>query len=196
MTDYYCTRSEAVFRARQMLANGGGQYLLGTGDFKPKNDFDPWTYRNAELGSDCAGFAICYCWKLVRHRPRFNHGPWATVEDDLNVNSVLEDSQHKQELTVASNMVLDPVPGDLICYPTFQYRDRGKKFIGHVAIIDMVPPGFKSGRWDTLGIIQCHGPDRFKPGVVATDGSLFLHHDSLWPKDEHRTKIVRMKERT
>lgn len=194
MSDAPCTSSEALNRARVQLVKGGGQYLLGTGNYKPNNDTDPWTYRNSELGSDCAGFAICYCWKLVRHRPRFNHGPWATVEDDINVNSILEDAVHKQEL--AEGVVTKPELGDLICYPTFQYRDRGKKFIGHVAIINCVPASFQPGRYDTLAIIQCHGPDRFKPGVVATDGSLFLHHDSLWPKDEHRTKIVRMKERT
>lgn len=175
---------------------GGGQYLLGTGNYKPNNDTDPWTYRNAQLGSDCAGFAICYCWKLVRHRPRFNHGPWATVEDDINVNSTIEDAVHKKEL--AERVLLSgdkPEPGDLLCYPTFQYRDRGKKFIGHVAIINDVLDNYVAGRYDLLSIIQCHGPDGFKPGVVETDGSLFLHHDSLWPKDEHRTKIVRMKER-
>lgn len=187
------------------MVNNGGQYLLGTGTYHPINGGSgvvedvPWSYGKGGLGSDCAGFAICWCWKLPRHRLGFNRGSWATISDDLNVNSIVEDSHHKCELTEPELEAWDhPIVGDLLCYPSFKFK--GVPFIGHVALIERVPEDYTDGRYDQLTVIQCHGPDHFKPGVVRTDGSLFLHHDSKWPADNkdnipRRTCVVRMKER-
>lgn len=213
MSDAPCTAREAVDRARRMV-NSGGQYLLGTGDYHPRNYLGvgeaaqqsldlPWTNNEKGLmGSDCAGFAICWCWKIRRHRPGFNHGWWSTVEDDINVNSILEDAKHNKELaetTLLPALGYDrPIPGDLLCYPTFT-TDSVKPHIGHVAIVEVVPAGYKPGRFDMLTVIQCHGPNGFKPGVVRTDGSLFVHHDGVWDgsnNSDRRCQIVRMKERT
>jgi hypothetical protein len=196
MSDTPCTASEAVERAKEMV-NNGGQYLLGTGDYHPTSGDCPWTSNEKGVGSDCAGFAICWCWKLKRHRPGFNKGEWASVEDDINVNSIIEDAEHNNELA-ACIVAESPQPGDLLCYPTFYMPGRPRPFIGHVAIIETVSKDYKSGRFDLLTVIQCHGPDFFKPGVVRTDGSLFMHHDAQWNgKDDgdRRCKIVRMRER-
>lgn len=187
----------------------GGQYLLGTGDYHPHKVSDPsgntpdpagiftkdlpWTEVKGEQGSDCAGFAICWCWKLQRHRPGFNVGYWATVSDDINVNSIMEDAEHHQELALCE--VFQPKPGDLLCYPTFSVKGVDRPFIGHVGFIEAVGPGYKAGRYDLLTVIQCHGPNHFKPGVVRTDGSLFMHHDSVWPQVERQCRVVRMRER-
>lgn len=196
MTTPPCTPSEALARAQRMV-NNGGQYLLGTGDYWPhkENGLEvdlPWTYLNGKAGSDCAGFAICFAWKLQRHRPGFNHGSWATVSDDINSDSALEDGLHKQELFT---VVTTPRPGDLLIYPSI--RVLGKRFIGHVGLIEHVPAEWDAGapQYNLLTVIQCHGPNGFRPGVVRTDGSVWAHHDHLWPKAQHKTQIVRPKER-
>lgn len=205
-----CTAEEAVTRAQKMV-NKGGQYLYGTGDYQPfsssvSDRIDgfvdlPWTLKNGEQGSDCAGFAICWAWKLKRHRPGFNKGEWASIEDDINVNSILEDAQHHQELSrgiVGEPKIPPPCkPGDLLCYPTFYVKGVTRPFIGHVALIEKVPDGWFGG-YDALTVIQCHGPDHFKPGVIRSNGYVFTQHDAKWPGDsnrERRCKIVRMKER-
>lgn len=190
-----CNAQEAVARA-QAIVGKGGHYFLGEGDYnvgKPGNPpgLDlPWT---GEGGSDCAGFAICWAWKLRRHRPGFNSGPWASVSDDVNCNSAYEDGLHKQELFVAVKPGEQVAPGDLLLYPTFVLG--GKRFIGHVGLIESVPDGFTYGDWRRLSILQCHGPNGYTPGVVRTDGSIWAHHDMVWPKEAHRAHVVRPKER-
>ncbi len=200
MPDAKCYAGEAIHRARSMV-NNGGQYVFGTGDYRPvlKNgkvvEDLPWTSRKGETGSDCAGFAICYAWKLKRHRPGFNVGSWATISDDINCNSALEDGLHKRELFDT----LDPgdcvFPGDLLVYPTIYLKGHPKPWIGHVGLIEFVPLKFKYGDWRRLGIIQCHGPNGYTPGVVRSDGSVWSHHDTQWGKLEHTTRVVRPKER-
>lgn len=184
-----------------------GHYWLGTGN----NGDTPWTPDpNGKPASDCAGFAICYAWMLTRHRPGFNRGWWATVEDDINCNSAIEDGQHTKELFDTLNLKgtgpltawqwAMPQPGDLLTYPTIYIVDQTGKtltFVGHVCIIESVPADFKQGdRWSRLTVIQCHGPNGFTPGVVRTDGAIWDHHDAMWPKPKHRSVIVRPHART
>lgn len=196
--DPKCSAGQAVDRARSIV-NQGGQYILGTGDYRGDNA-PPWTpywkktspWYN-KLGSDCAGFAICWAWKLRRHRPGFNVGAWASVSDDINCNSAYEDGLHKQELFITLPQGACVQPGDLILYPTFKVA--GKEFIGHVGLIEVVPVGFKYGDWLKLSVLQCHGPNGYSPGVVRTDGSIWARHDEIWPKEQHKTHIVRPKER-
>lgn len=203
--DPACDAIDAVCRARSIVGRGG-QYLLGTGDYRPTpaavfavaTDL-PWTLLGNQMGSDCAGFAICWAWKLRRHRPGFNIGPWATVSDDINCNSAIEDAQHKQELfTIAP--VGDVKPGDLLAYPTFTLKDSSglvHQFIGHVGLVEKVPAGWNpTHSYMALTILQCHGPNGFTPGVVRTDGSIWAHHDLIWPKEEHRVHVVRPKTRS
>lgn len=193
-----CSAAEAVQRARRLVGNGG-QYVLGTGDYKPQtiggNLVDvPWTERHGLIGSDCAGFAISWCYKLPRHRPGYNHGPWATVSDDLNCNSALEDAQHARELFLVTDT---PAPGVLLVYPTITLLGSdgaSHQFIGHVGIV------LGCGRvttWDPhaphyeqLDIAQCKGPNGRSPAVVATDGSVWSHHDTIWPKPQHRVYML------
>lgn len=190
--DEPCNALTAVHRALLLVYNGG-QYILGTGDYRADAFTDrPWTYREGKLGSDCAGFAICWCWKLRRHRPGFNRGPWATIEDDLNVNSIMEDAVHNQELATE----VDPglvAPGDLLCYPTFKVK--GKRFIGHVGIVTDISPRYKSGRYQDLMVAHCHGPNFRSPAVTLNTGQTWVNHDKVWPKPQHRTHVIRMKER-
>lgn len=185
--DPACDPLTALVRARSAMTMGG-QYVLGTGDYnEPDNDL-PWTTNKYGTGSDCAGFAICYAWMLKRHRPGFNVGSWASVSDDINCNSMLEDAQHAGELGAVVSV--GARPGDLLLYPTI--RIKGLEFVGHVCIIENVPAGWVvADGYHHLTVLQCHGPNGFKPAVVRTDGSIWDHHDSVWPKDEHRSHIVR-----
>ncbi len=195
--DPKCSLGEAVDRARSVVGVGG-KYVLGTGDYRPNGNKDlPWTRRDGQEGSDCAGFALCWAWKLRRHRPGFNVGPWASVETDINCNSALEDGLHKQEVftTIPEGSCIQP--GDCLVYPTIRLKVSGKTktFIGHCGLVERVPVGFKYGDWTSLTIIQCHGPNGRAPGVVRTNGSIWSRHDELWGKLEHRTRVVRPHER-
>lgn len=209
MSDPACTAAVAVARARLICSDPqkdvGPVYWLGTGDYKPfstdHGQIDmPWTSNEdaEKLGyhrcSDCAGFAICWCWKLRRHRPGFNKGPWASIEDDINVNSIMEDAVHHQELAteVEPSMVM---PGDLLCYPTIKLKGFPKPFIGHVAIVLDVNPVYLAGRYSKLLIAHCHGPNGRRPAVTQNMGSHWEEHDKQWPKNEHRTHVIRIKER-
>lgn len=161
---------------------GHGRYELGTGDMDTPED-DP---------TDCAGFAICKCHQLRRHRPGYNRGEWSTVSDDLNSNSVIEDSQHACELFVP--VAGDPLPGDLIAYPTIRLKDAHGAvhvFVGHVAII--VDVARWNGTFASLEIVQCIGPNGRTPGIMESTGAHFDEHNATWPKPEHRAWIVRRK---
>lgn len=192
-----CTAAEAVERARAVCGNGG-QYLLGTGDYWPHVEAGinidlPWTYKSGKAGADCAGFAICYAWKLARHRRGFNKGPWATVSDDINSDSAYEDALNKKELF---SVTKTPRPGDLLVYPSVR-RAGVRILIGHVGLIEAVPAEWDvtAPQYDLLTILQCKGPNGRKPGVVRTDGSIWSHHDANWSKPQHRTVIIRPHER-
>lgn len=179
-------------------------YLLGTGDYEPhlaRNGATidvPWTpNEQGKLGSDCAGFAICWCWRIPRHHPGFNHGSWSSVEDDINSNSAIEDGEHEHRLfdTLGPDDV--PQQGDLLAYPTVRIAGRSRPFIGHVGIVEQVPVAYRREMgWQPLVVIQCHGPDERKPAVVRTDGLLWDARDRDWPKAAHRTHLVRPKERS
>lgn len=183
-----CTPDEAVARARRW-AGRGGQYRLGTGDYNPAQGDRPWT--GLPPASDCAGFAFCFCWRLKRHRPGFNRGRWATVSDDINTDSALEDALHHKELFI---VVTTPQPGDLLVFGSV--RKDGKRIrIGHVGLIESVPTEWDplQPQYSSLTIIQCKGPNGRAPGVVRTDGALWDRNDVRWPKPEHRTYILRVK---
>ena len=191
-----CSAEEAVDRARRLLASKLGQYVLGTGDYRPTAIDDvPWTDNHGMRGSDCAGFAISWCYKLTRHRPGFNVGPWATVANDINCNSAIEDGRHNRELF---EEVLTPFPGALLLYPTIDILGQDgqhHRFIGHVGIVSGVD---RCLEWDQdapdytlLDVIHCCGPNGRKPAVVKGDGSIWQHHSHVWPKPQHRSVLLR-----
>ena len=132
--DIPCSAEEAVTRMLSIEDNGG-QYLLGTGDYSPTAPGVPWTTRNGEIGSDCAGAAICFAYRLRRHRPGFNHQPQATVSDDLNVDSIVEDSDPRRgghlEL---GELVTIPAPGILLITPTIRLPEKNFTMMGHATI--------------------------------------------------------------
>lgn len=180
------TAAEAVARARSAV--GSGTYELGTGDV------------DTVLGgpSDCCGFATCWCFGIRRHRPGFNLGAWATVEDDTNCNSSIEDAQHAQDLFEI--VTGDPQEGDLVKYPTIHIVHDGTPmlFCGHEAII--VGVARAAGKWNAakpdyslLDVVQCCGPNGHHPGIIASDGSIWRQHDSLWPLPQHKTWLLRVK---
>lgn len=183
--------TESVVRALSMVGVKM-PYALGTGNYSPHGEDVPWSVNGGPRGADCAGFAISWCHKLVRHRPGFNRGPWATVEDDVNVNSAIEDSEHKQELFIPADV---PRPGDLIAYPTIHLH--GHVFIGHVCIIVDTKrclewdPAFPD--YSVFDVAHCHGPDGRTPAVTLTDGAIWNRHSEMWPKFEHRSKLVRVR---
>ena len=187
------TAAQAVARAIDRVRARDGQYELGTGDYRPRNGVDlPWTENGGPSGSDCAGFAECWCYGIERHRPGFNTGPWSSCADDLNCNSAIEDAQHEKDLFT---LVTDaPQPGDLIAYPTIYLQ--GKEFPGHVCIVvstaralafDLSKPD-----WSLLDVAQCCGPDGRSPAVIASDGSIWNQHDHLWPLPQHRSWLLRI----
>lgn len=175
--------AEAVAIARDLV--GQMTYWLGTGDCDTAN----WGR------SDCAGFAICRCYGLRRHRPGFNVGPWASVSDDLNCNSAIEDADHARELFehVTSG---PPQLGDLLCYPTFHLPGHPKPWIGHVAIVvgleRLLEWDWARPTWSYLDVVQCAGPNGRTPGVIATTASHWDDHDRTWPKPEHRSSLIRV----
>lgn len=176
--------TEAVALARSLV--GTGIYQLGTGNF------------NTPVGgkSDCAGFAFNRCYNIKRHRPGFNRGRHASVIDHLNCNSCLEDAAHASELFEFVNR---PEIGALLAYPTF--TSRGKRFIGHVGIVVDVPPEWPGHpldtggetAWEDLIVVQCCGPNGRNPGIIMSNGATWDRHDRLWPKPEHRSKLIRVK---
>jgi hypothetical protein len=163
-----------------------GTYWLGTGDCDTPRDGK----------SDCAGFAINKCYNIRRHRPGFNRGAWATVEDDINCNSAIEDADHKQDLfeLIYPGNWLNVEVGDLLTYPTIHIKDAHSEwheFIGHVGLISDVPRGwtFIGSGWAGLSVVQCCGPNNRRPGIIQTTGAHWDEHDHDWPKN--RSVVIR-----
>lgn len=173
-------------------------YYLGTGDYRPGAAADaPWTAApDGTLASDCAGFAISWCFKLPRHRPGYNRGAWASVSDDLNTNSALEDAKHAGDLFELVDDGAALAPGDLLMYPTIRVTgDDGKlhTFIGHVQLVIDPRGAVGGGHFTTCVVAHCHGPNLRSPGVTISDGSVMDVHNQTWPKPEHRAYAVRTK---
>jgi hypothetical protein len=207
-----CSAGEAVERARRVIGKGG-QYVLGTGDYRPTYISSklvdlPWTARGELTGSDCAGFAICWCYKLRRHRPGFASGrvpdefrDQSDVDDDINCNSLLEDALTAQEICCIVESGI-PQPGDLIVYPSLRLTLKDGslfKTIGHIGIV-LGNSRIIGNAWTwqdppyhLLDVAQCKGPNERKPAVIQTDGSIWSAHDDKWPKPAHRSRVVRMK---
>jgi hypothetical protein len=163
---------------------GHGVYRLGTGDVNTAGEDE----------RDCFGFAYCEAYQVRRHRPGYNRGPWASVEDDLNCNSAIEDAHHAGELFEVCDR---PELGALLTYPTIRLAGHPKPWIGHIGIIVGVS---RCLEWDQahphyalLDVVQCRGPNGRRPGIVATDGSVWDQHDATWPRPEHRTVMLRAK---
>jgi hypothetical protein len=196
---------EAVNRAENAYKSKGGHYTLGGGDYYAGLGGADVTWDSGG-GSDCAGFAICFSWRLIRHRPGFNTGAWATVSDDINVDSAIQDADHARELFEPWDALHGPVlPGDLVVYPTIRIPASAPPhnkltFMGHVGLVYEVPVNWVPGppennRFQELTVLQCHGPNGFAPAVVKTDGYYWAQHAKTWPLPQHTSRIIRVKER-
>lgn len=176
-----CTADEAVSRALAQVARGGGYYQMGGGNYVPAQPDTPLQLAGGPC--DCDGF-YCWAWRLPRHRPGFNHGSWATVSDDINPNSAIEDADHRQELFTRV-ITAPPRPGDALMYPTFTVVDAhglAHEFVGHVAVITSVPADFQMGQpWARLDTAQVCGPLFRAPAAVFKSGATFDEHDATWP---------------
>ncbi len=182
--------TRAVAEARSLV--GSGTYKLGARD------------RDAELGIyDCSSFAIRHCYGLPGHRMGFNRG-WkanathpggASVVDDINSNSAIEDAHYTKELFEL--VTDDPREGDLLAYPTIRLMGHPRPWIGHVLICSGVG---RVRNWNParpvfsqLDAIECRGPDGRTRAIRTTTGAGVDLHNSTWPKPHHRGYLLRVK---
>lgn len=192
-----CGDAEAVARMLAVEAARGGQYLWGSGNYDPRMPNMPWTEKNGQLGGDCAGVAICFAFRLCRGRPGFNRQMHATIEDDLNVDSICEDADPMRgggcEL---GELVTIPAPGILLITPTIRLPEKAFVEPGHVRlIIDATRWQPSNPRWADVVYLECRGPNERRPGVVRNTGESVDVYDSLWPKPMHRAVMVRIRAR-
>ena len=193
-----CSPEEAVQRMLELEASRRGQYVWGTGHYDPKHpELLGMTTNNGLEGWDCAGAAISYAYRLDRTRVPFNRQPHATVEDDINVDSILEDADPdrggQQEL---GEIVTIPAPGVLLLTPTIRLPEKHFVEPGHVRLIlDATRWRPEKPRWADVVYLECRGPNGRKPGVVRDTGESVDVHDRLWPKPQHRAAMVRIRAR-
>jgi cell wall-associated NlpC family hydrolase len=190
--------TEAVARALRLLAdptNARTGYHLGTGGYRPyvvngKTIDLPWTQNGDVTGCDCAGL-ICWAYKLSRHRPGFNAGPWSTVSDDVNTDSMIEDADHARDLFAPTDGA--PQPGDVLVYHTITLPDHpGMRWIGHVALVVGTDRLGTVVDYSMLDVVQARGPNGRMPAAIASDGSIWSHHDLMWPRPEWRSRLLRV----
>jgi hypothetical protein len=184
------TAARAVAEALSLV--GSGTYKLGALD----NDAKHGVF-------DCFSFAVRHCYGLPGHRPGFNRG-WqgdgahpdgASVVDDINSNSAIEDAFHAAELF---ELVKDaPREGDLLAYPTIRIKNHVGAWIGHVQIAVGVS---RVKNWNparpvfgTIDVVECHGPDGTIRAIRKSTGSVVDVHNAKWPKPQHRGYLLRVK---
>lgn len=185
---------EALERCKKLV--GAGTYLLGALD----EDAD-------RLVFDCTSLVMRHAFGLDGHRPNFNRdwkvdfmtGATATVVDDINSNSAIENALfgNRELFEIVTGA---PQLGDLIACPTIrlpQHPDKGP-WIGHAAIVSGVDRA--RGKWDPqlplfslLDIIECRGPDERHPAIRYHNGTYFEGWRDTWPKVQHRSWLLRVK---
>jgi hypothetical protein len=162
------TPDEAAARAIAMVGKLY-PYVLGTGNklgpSKRRRDDGTWS----PLGFDCWGF-VSLCYDIERHRPGYNKQPKATVSDDVNCDSAIEQAEHVGATDRLWKVVATPRIGDLLVMPSI--RDaRGKRIrIGHVWLVVGVPAEWDEARpqYDLLDTVQCQAST--KPAIKRGPG--------------------------
>ncbi len=184
--------ADSVERALRFV--GKGTYALGAGAWTPGAlADDPWTSMHGfDDASDCWGF-VSWCLGLPRHVPGFNRGKWATVSDDANTDSAIEDAEHLRQMFVLASR---PEPGDLVVFPSVREPKTRKRLrIGHVGIIvdasrclewDPSLPAY-----DRLEVVQCQASTR--PAVKKGSAAGWLGRESFRHAADRawRSRIVR-----
>jgi len=185
-------------------------YRLGAGGHRVIGPDTPWSPDPfGVVGCDCWG-AIRFAYGLPSHLPGFNKNAYPRfdildVEDDINANSAIGDARHTRALFVEIASPGEPIrPGDILTYPTIMLVDRLKtnwilnddstirRWIGHGAIVVDAWGSTVGKSFSNIQILQCYGPNDRRPAICQTDGSVFDHHDSIWPNFEHRTTVLRV----
>ncbi len=189
---------QALQRMLELEASRKGVYSWGAGHFDPLHPellgMTLGEDRSIGLGWDCAG-AISYAYGLTRHRPGFNRQAHATVEDDINVMSILEDANGAlgghEEL---GERVTIPAPGVLLLTPTVTIAAKHFAEPGHVRmILDATKWDPKAPRWADVVYLEACGPNGRSPGVIRNSGESVDRWDKLWPS--HRAAMVRIRAR-
>lgn len=183
-----CSPTEAVARALSMVGRTE-PYVLGTGDFRTDSPL-PFTTNVRGYGCDCWGLAGAWAYQLKRHRAGFNKGAWATVSDDINTDSAIEDAEHNQELFEVVDV---PQLGDLVVFPSI--RESGKRVrIGHVGIVVGVPAEWDPAapQYDKLDVVQCQASS--KPAIKRGSGQAWMWRESFRGKTDRRwrTRLLRV----
>lgn len=193
-----CSAEEAVARAQELLAvpelgNAVHPYWLGTGDYVAEG-LGPWTFNHGRRGCDCHGL-ICWCYRVKRHRPGYNAGPWSTVVDHQNCDSAIEDAEHEQDLWVP---VEDgPRLGDILVWPSIYVRGERRR-IGHVALLESVARcaewDWSAPSWELLDVIHVCGGNGRRPAAVRATGAAWAGRDRVLGEvyPEHRSRILRI----
>lgn len=168
------TRQEALVRARAIMGTGG--YRLGGTDLPKPDPGRPGKYLLGWL-MDCIG-AVLWAYDIPRHRPGFNRGAFATVSDDINTDSAIQDSRHAQEMfqEVAPEAIQ---MGDLVIYESDHAHGVRWGHVGLIASVTaVVRPGFRATR--RVRVLQCHGPDGARM-LVETGLDIFQLHTQRHP---------------
>lgn len=164
------TPEQAIQRALSLVGKPIS-YVLGAGNRNgptkvAKRGPDGAIVGWSPEGMDCWALADAYAYDHPRHDPGFNKGPWATVSDDRNCDSAIEDAEHKAS---AYRLLVRPQRGCLLVMPSIRGPDRKRIRIGHVWFVVDVPAEWDSAapQYDLLDTVQCqasthpaikHGP--------------------------------------
>ncbi len=158
------TPAEAVARAQSLLGKLY-PYVLGTGNHNGPTRKRLKDGTLSPLGFDCWGFAGSWAYEQPRHEPGFNVGAWATVSDDRNCDSAIEDAEHKRQ---GYEVIDRPEIGCLLVMPSVRGEGGKRLRIGHVWLVVGVPAEWDPARpqYDLLETLQCQAsvPPAIKRG--------------------------------
>lgn len=160
------TPAEAIARAHELLGKGW-PYVLGTGNHRGPTRTKRRDGTLSALGFDCWGFAGSWAYDQPRHEPGFNKGPWATVSDDRNCDSSIEEAEHVGK---AYRVIDRPEGGCLLVMPSIRDATGKRIRIGHVWLAVIVPDEWDPARpeYDAITTLQCQS--RLNPAIRIGPG--------------------------
>jgi hypothetical protein len=186
-----CSPSEAVERALRWV--GRGVYGLGEGGYRASDPDNPFTDVNGILKCDCSRFVL-FCYKLAGSRAGFNDGPWATVSDAINCDSMIEQAEHPTAKDRLFEVADRPQLGDLLVFPAIRGPDGKRLRVGHCGIVTKLCAEWKADapQYGELEVVQCQASTR--PAIKKGPGLAWLMRDNFKGlRDEAwRTRILRV----
>lgn len=184
------TPDEAITRALSLVGKGW-PYVLGAGNRRGPTRVRKEDGTYTVSGFDCWAFADAYAYDHDRHDPGFNKGPWATVTDDRNCDSAIEDAEHKRE---GYEVLERPERGCLLVMPSVRDPKTKKRIrIGHVWLVIEVPAEWDPAKpqYDLLTTLQCQASS--SPAIKRGPGP---RHDGRTfrgeTRDEWRLRLLRV----